>query len=484
MNRSKVNDQGNTSSGAHPAAGFDDFGLQQTDEGFADDFLDGGDIEFEAEEVADVVDPTDEFEAELPPDEPVESMAAPAMAPAAADLGGIATYVAAALCLGGGGALAALGTGGGALQSVMTRWGLAPAPVLLVGVVLLAVAGLRRRLHGQQQAAAHLHELSASVLEHFEHQSGQLGYLVDAEVSRADDDHHVAEDVQQAIHLIQRQDEKIANLTKATKMYGKPLLEITNQISDSGHQVTEVARTLNTVKVIIEQATGRLENAVRAGSRQTGAEDFDKIESALRRLDEAQRELSHRMIARSDALKDEVTEAGRRTLARVDKLREELDELLGSASKSMSSSLEERLTDGLRKTAEALSSDVGHLANAVRGTGEKVTTTLDKRLGDALREMAEKVTAGLQSLEQSAAAPAAGRSEAQDKELGDTLRAIRTEIESVGRGLAGLRDAHAATPAPSSGAAAAAKPASPPATAAGGATDVKSAIAKLRELRK
>ena len=97
-----------------------------------------------------------------------------------------------------------------------------------VGVVLFAL-GLSQRKVGKMQQR----------MEQLEHQREARDEQLQATME--DLFHHVSHDddraaggpeLQQALLALQRQDQKINNLTKATKMYGKPLMEIAAQCAE------------------------------------------------------------------------------------------------------------------------------------------------------------------------------------------------------------------------------------------------------------
>jgi len=56
------------------------------------------------------------------------------------------------------------------------------------------------------------------------------------------------EDVDRILMALQRQDEKVNNLTRATKMYGKPMVEITTQVSETANQLKDLSASLSELR--------------------------------------------------------------------------------------------------------------------------------------------------------------------------------------------------------------------------------------------
>jgi hypothetical protein len=146
------------------------------------------------------------------------------------------------------------------LEPVLSR-ALPAMPLLALGT-LLFVAGTMQRL------AARLQHRADEAEQRRREQTDALQQLLR---ELTDDAHREkppaeGEELQHVQMSLQRQDEKINNLTKAIKMYGKPLMEIAGQ-------GTEFASGLASVKTIVEangdsvrQGVARLETQLRASS--------------------------------------------------------------------------------------------------------------------------------------------------------------------------------------------------------------------------
>ena len=251
----------------------------------------------------------------------------------------------------------------------------------------------------------------------------QVQYLFEAELGRAESRNEDLESMRAAIHLIERQDEKINNLSKATKMYGKPLLEISNQISDSSRQVSEVQATLAAIKLLTEQGHARGDAA--RGDGQLGADGDVLI--AIQSFERILHELSRRLIQKADDISNDVAAASEKSKAQLT-----------------------TLSDDLGKNTERLAADL---------------TQVDEHVQQARAAIVE-------SLEQVAAGGGPGSSD-----LGETLGRIQGELSTLGNSIANMRLAPAADGDAEAGATATTK-------ATGDAKpSVANAIAKLKQLR-
>ncbi|MBL8730969.1 MAG: hypothetical protein JNN13_01195 [Planctomycetes bacterium] len=132
--------------------------------------------------------------------------------------------------------------------------------LLLLGAVLAGVGMVRRRV---AQVEQRLVAAEAARTDSDDLLRDSLQALVEAHAETGASP-LASEDVQQVLLNLQRQDTKINNLTKALKMYGKPLLDIAGQ-------TTELAGSLAQVRALVEggtesnrQAAGRLETQLRS----------------------------------------------------------------------------------------------------------------------------------------------------------------------------------------------------------------------------
>ena len=132
------------------------------------------------------------------------------------------------------GALAVGGVAGvsGVLDTVGAL-GLGPGMFLVTGIVLVVLGSIRTQSH---QRARH-DELHLGRIER------ALERLSTREVPTAAPSAPQTDDarIDHALLALERQDEKLANLTRATKMYGKPLIDITKQVAELADQLSELS---------------------------------------------------------------------------------------------------------------------------------------------------------------------------------------------------------------------------------------------------
>ena len=107
--------------------------------------------------------------------------------------------------------------------------GISPALLLFAGVILLAVHALRRRQTNIQNS---VDEVTATIQGSESDVMANLEYLVTAQEQHLERRPASGEELEQVLLVLQRQDDKVNNLTKALKMYGKPLIEITKMLSE------------------------------------------------------------------------------------------------------------------------------------------------------------------------------------------------------------------------------------------------------------
>ncbi len=119
---------------------------------------------------------------------------------------------------------------------------IAPQMITLVGLTVFAIATSQRRTSRLQRRLQALETDRNSADDEFRDTLAQILHGQDSQEMHAADD-----DTQQLMLSLQRQDQKINNLTKAIKMYGKPLMELAGQ-------GTELAGSIAHVKALIEGA--------------------------------------------------------------------------------------------------------------------------------------------------------------------------------------------------------------------------------------
>jgi hypothetical protein len=145
----------------------------------------------------------------------------------------------------------------------------------VAGTLLFTVGAMQRhasRLQHRLDEAENRRQQEAEAL----HQN--LQQLVVGSAGKAPAD---GGDLQHMLLSMQRQDEKITNLTKAIKMYGKPLMEISGQ-------GTELAGGLASLKALVDggvesnrQGMSRIESQLRAPQNQ---KEFTELNGAVQKL--------------------------------------------------------------------------------------------------------------------------------------------------------------------------------------------------------
>jgi gas vesicle protein len=154
--------------------------------------------------------------------------------------GDIAIAVGALLGLGGLGVMMVTSFAPSVVETVTVpfeRVGLTGMSLLMVGILVSGFAVLGRRQAKLEFSVQGAHERSDRL-------EPRLQYLVDAQEHHLDRPPASGEELDQVLLFLQRQDEKLNNLTKAFKMYGKPLIEITNRTAQTIHELSDLKKTV------------------------------------------------------------------------------------------------------------------------------------------------------------------------------------------------------------------------------------------------
>ncbi len=164
------------------------------------------------------------------------------------------------------------------LAAFAARNGVQPNILFVLGALLVAAGATQRhigRLQRRLDDTENRRQADADVV----HQN--LQQLVDDNERSNNKAPAEGEDLQHVLLSLQRQDEKINNLTKAIKMYGKPLMEISGQSSD-------VTSILGTIKTLVEggaeasrQTLARMETQLRTP---TSNKELAELNGAVQKL--------------------------------------------------------------------------------------------------------------------------------------------------------------------------------------------------------
>jgi len=149
---------------------------------------------------------------------------------------------------------------------------------------VIGIAILRGR---QANIELRVGEVETTLLDNDTGMSASLDYLVEAQEHHMDRPPASGEELERVLHVLQRQDEKVNNLTKAIKMYGKPLIEITKQMADVTSRVEALRASMGSIAETVD--ISGLETAVTGMSqslqKQIGSE-LEKILSEVSKQDD------------------------------------------------------------------------------------------------------------------------------------------------------------------------------------------------------
>jgi hypothetical protein len=251
--------------------------------------------------------------------------------------GGLATIL---------GSIAAAGAAVAWFVPALTAAGLSAGTLLVLAAVLFAVGFGQRSLQAMQQQLAAQHD----ALRQFGEQA-------------ADKPPASGEELQHVLMSLQRQDEKINNLTKAIKMYGKPLMDIAGQSTDLVGGVSGLRQTVETSVGQTRQAIERLDARLDEATRQQPS--LEPLQQHLSRLEVSLAAIAQRLenseVHKSLLRLEETMQQGRdgvRELLKGDPLREatsRLQQCVDTATKG--------LADGLGQLRDG---NLGRLEGAVR----------------------------------------------------------------------------------------------------------------------
>src|SRR5690606_21905871 len=181
-----------------------------------------------------------------------------------ASTGHVAWFTTGFVLLGAGATFAVLAAmkSAPALTGALLALGLSPGLVLACGLAALGAGTLLAR-HGRQAAAlADLESTLHDLLVVADQVDATTRALREADESRASAAMS-GDEISQVLFALQRHEEKLTNLTKATKTFGKPLVEMTTQMADATAQVAQIQSTLQALRVVAENGFQRSEETLR-----------------------------------------------------------------------------------------------------------------------------------------------------------------------------------------------------------------------------
>ncbi|MBL9077697.1 MAG: hypothetical protein JNL08_09345 [Planctomycetes bacterium] len=321
--------------------------------------------------------------------------------------------------------------------TALARLGLSSGTLFVLGTVLVTGALLQRhltRLQAPRQGADQGGEWARSAQE-------SLEFLVAAQQASNERPPAAGEELQHVLMAMQRQEEKINNLTKAIKMYGKPLMEISGQTTDLAAAITQTRTAVETAAEAARGGLAKLE--ARLAGDDGGKQDRAELRDALHVIAADVDKLARKQVTVS--LEPVQQHLGRIEVA-VAALAQRLDH--SDVQKSLL-----RLEDATQKTREEV--------HQLRGDGlGKATSQLQDRLDKATRGLTE----GLQQLRDGNLGGLESGVRDLQRELSGVATAvaqIQAAVRNGARGAAAApvaAAAQAAAPAPAAAAAAASTP--------------------------
>jgi chromosome segregation ATPase len=121
-----------------------------------------------------------------------------------------------------------------------------------------------RRQHSLAQAR--YEQLAQAQNEKESELQGSVQYLVEQHQLSTERPPAEGEELQRVLIALERQDEKVGNLTKALKMYGKPLMEIAQQGNDLAAQLQQQKQQIETIHTAMQQGLAKVESAAKSQS--------------------------------------------------------------------------------------------------------------------------------------------------------------------------------------------------------------------------
>ncbi len=366
--------------------------------------------------------------------------------------------------------------------------GIDPSGLLVLGTVVLAAGATWRhvlRLQARLDEAEHQRREDTVSLRQ------SLQVLVEAHHADLDKPPAEGEELRHVLMSMQRQDEKINNLTKAIKMYGKPLMEISGQ-------GTELAGGIATLKALVESGTEATQQVVERVEAQLRTHSGDKqgaeLQQALQKVAARVEQLANApkppsleplqqqfgrlevtLAAVAQRLEDsEVRKSLLRLEETTQKGRESVQELLrGDLVKQSAVALQEKIEKAAKGLAEGLTKLREGQLGSIEGTAREI-----QREVSGVATAVSQIQAALKSGARAAAAAASAARENREQDA-PAAKEAREAKETPA-----AKERPAAAPAPAAEAA--------PADSGGGyktgarstgSKNVLGAIAKLKQMK-
>lgn len=370
----------------------------------------------------------------------------------------------------------------------LERFGVNPATLAVFGAVLVGSGLTRRRLgklYGRIESASNQRGEGADTLQESLQES--LQFLVAAQQASSDKPPAAGEELQHLMIAMQRQDEKINNLTKAIKMYGKPLMEISGQGTELAASLAQVRTSVDTSHEAARQTFTRLETQLRMTG--TWKQDLASLQESVQQLTKAVGSIDTRSGAMPSL--DPLTQQLQRVEVHVQAIGHRLEDT--EVRKSLL-----RLEDTVKHAGQDLKQLLrGEAVEKVAGDLQKRLESATTRLNDGLSQMREGNLGGIETairdIQREVAGVATAVTQIQVAVKNGAMRAAAPAPTTPATPVAAAAPAPAAAPtsAPSAPAPAPAAPA--PASDASGSyqtgtrtsnsKNVLGAIAKLKQMK-
>ncbi len=397
------------------------------------------------------------------------------------------------LLLGGGILLSAAGPSLAGLPPALAGAGPFAA---LAGLFFLALAPLFSRIHKALHRLADLEEATEFLKEQDKAIRTSLADLnsIDVAAKLAQVASGMApSEIKEALT---RADEKISNLTKATRMFSQPLEELSKAVADVSERLEKAEGSLREVLGTSQTSAARLEEFAATLPTRTAAEAGGVFASRIEEtLGEALQAAGREWGEKISALGEDLQAAGREWGEKIGALGEDLGKLKENLE-AFKGRVEEDLLELHEVVSEASKGGAGELEQSLTSVEARISQALEEKTShvqakvEELRTELEGVRSKLEELGSAPGTQGPGEDPAVSQVL-QILQGLERKVQDLTSGLPAGTQAPAPQPvhagtAPSSMGEASAPPPPPPAPpkkSSPGGGSVLSAIQKLKAMR-
>lgn len=169
------------------------------------------------------------------------------------------------------------------LLDAISRLGMSPTLLLGFGVATWGIGVVLGRLYWHNELLAQCDGQLHDILAVVDSVDATTHALHDADASRAANAMS-GDEAGQVLFALQRHEEKLANLTRATKTFGKPLVEMTTQLADVAAQIAQGQASIQAVRVATEGGLNRLEEMLVKQAESGTSGSTDQMRNVLEEL--------------------------------------------------------------------------------------------------------------------------------------------------------------------------------------------------------